>query len=138
MVLRLGINYPVFTLNEKTTISDPNYVLVCKNYFTKKQTACKLGLDLSGYTDRYNQFLLTVLDDPEPLDSEIALEEFGFYKYFIYEIADIDDFDFDTVDTLDLETMTGLVEMGKLELISIPAEKSNYANTTNSMKIYGS
>ena len=97
MTLRLGINYPVFTLTEKTTIDDPNYVLVCRNYFTKKQTACKLGLDLSGYVGRFNQFELSVINDPNPLNSEILLPEFGTYKYFVYEIADIDNFDFDNV-----------------------------------------
>lgn len=138
MILRLGVNYPVFTLKEKTTIDDPNYVLVCRNYFTKQQTACKLGLDLSGYADRFNQFELLVINDPEPLDSEILLPEFGFYKYFVYEVADIDDFDFDNVNTLDLNTMTGLVESGKIKLENVPAVKKNYANTSNSIKSYGS
>ena len=138
MTLRLGINYPVFTLTEKTTIDDPNYVLVCRNYFTKKQTACKLGLDLSGYVGRFNQFELSVINDPNPLNSEISLPEFGTYKYFVYEIADIDNFDFDNVNTLDLQTMTGLVESGRIKLESVPAQKKNYKNTSNSIVSYGS
>lgn len=136
MILYLGINYPIFTLKEKTTLCDPVYVLVMKNYMTNKQTACKLGLDLSGYTDRFNQFELTIMDGAEPLNSEISYDDFGDYKYFVYELEDIDDFDFDTVDNLDLKTMTGLVESGKIKLESTPAADKYYANTSPSIKSY--
>ena len=136
MVIRIGINYPIFTLNEKVTLTDPEFILICKNYFTKKQSACKLGLDSSSDLTRYNQFELTVTSDPNNLNSEIALDEFGFYKYFVYEIADADTFDFDNVDTLDLETMDGLVETGKILYENVPVERESYVNTTPSRKVY--
>jgi len=137
MTIRLGENYLFFTLNEKVTLSNPEFVLIATNDFTKKKVGCKLGTELSAYTDRFNEFLVTVKDSPVPLDAELGLHEYGFHKYYIYEMADADTFDFDNIDTLDLNTLTGLVESGKMNYLKPLPELPHYKNTSSSIPHYG-
>lgn len=137
MVIRLGQNFLTFTLNEKVTLTNPEFILILVNDFTYHKFACKLGTDLSSYTDRYNQFLVTVNDSADPLLAEVDLHDYGFHKYYVYETADADTFDYNNVDTLDLDTMTGLVEQGKMEFLKPEIELPYYANVRTSINHYG-
>lgn len=136
MIIRSGENTLTFTLTEKVSISNPEFILIIINDFTYKKTACKLGTDLSSYTSRYNQFTVTVNDDPTALNAEIGLHEYGFHKYYVYETADADTFDYANVDDLDIETMTGLIEQGKMNYLKPVDELPSYANVRNSIQHY--
>lgn len=138
MVIRLGANHLVFTLNEKVTITSPEFVLILSNDMTNQQVGCKLGTDLSGFPTRFNQFNVFVNDNPVALNSEIELADYGFHKYFVYEMADADTFDFAGVNSLDLETMEGLVEQGKIQYLTPEETIKYYANRRASIKSYGS
>jgi len=137
MVVRLGDNYLTFTLNEKVTLLDAEFILVFVNMTTNKKTACKLGIDLSGFPSRYNSFLVTVIPNPLPLDNQIELHEYGFHRYFVYQTDNADTFDYNNVDTLDLETMTGLVEQGMFKYLSVESDPPYYANVKQSIPHYG-
>lgn len=138
MIARLGDNYLTFTLNEKVTISNPEFLLIVEHMTTYKKTACKLGTDLSSYPTRFNSFLVRVVDeDPVELSAQLELHEYGFYRYFIYETADADTFNFNTVDSLDLETLTGLVEQGLINYLNVETSPEYYANLKQSIPHYG-
>lgn len=138
MVIRLGSNNLVFTLDEKVTIASPEFVLIIQNDMTNQQVGCKLGTDLSGFPTRFNRFEVFVNNNPTALDSEVELADYGFHKYFVYEIADADTFDFAGVNTLDLDTMTGLVEQGKIQYLTPEETIKYYANRRASLNSYGS
>lgn len=128
MEIRLGENYLTFTLNEKVSISSPEFVLILRNESTKAQYGCKLGADISLYTDRYNLFLVTVISSPTALNAELGLEHHGQHRYYVYEMEDADTFDFAGVNTLDLMTMTGEVEQGKVSYLKINPDLPHYIN----------
>jgi hypothetical protein len=138
MLLQSGANSNVIlTLNESKTLESPEYVIVFVCDHPNTKFACKLGTDLSDYPTRANKFTITVQEDAEPLDAEVSLANFGFYKYFVYEMADATEFDFDNVDDLDLDTMDGEVERGKMKYITTEDARAYYANLRQSVKTYG-
>lgn len=137
MIIRLGANHLVFTLNEKTTITSPEYILIIVSDLTNKQVGCKLGIDLSGFPTRFNRFHVFVNENPIALNSEVELDNYGFHKYYVYEIADADTFDFAGVNNLDLDTMEGLVEQGKIKYLTPEEEIKHYADRRQSMNTYG-
>lgn len=138
MVARLGDNYLTFTLNEKVTISNPEFILIAVHMTTNKKTACKLGTDLSSYPTRFNSFLVRVVDEnATPLSAQLELDEYGFYRYFVYETADADTFNYNTVDSLDLETLTGLIEEGLINYLNVETSPEYYANLKQSIPHYG-
>lgn len=135
MLLTLGANTIIVTLNDSKTIDIPEYVLIFVNKDTNKKVACKLGTDLSSYPERYNKFSLTVNTIPNPLLAQVNLKE-GDHRYYVYEMVDADSFSFSTVDTLDISTLSGQVEEGIMKYYSEPAEYSNYKNNPSSIKSY--
>src|SRR5688572_11930400 len=97
VILNSGQNYVTLTLSELTTIENAEYVMLLVNQSTAKKSAFKLGSDLSDYPERSNKFLITVKDNPEPLDAEVKLADHGQYIYTVYEMVDADSFDFDNI-----------------------------------------
>lgn len=136
MVIQDGLNYLIFTLTEKVTLDSPGFVLVIKNDSTKKQVACKLGTDLSSYTDRFNRFLVEMTSGPAPLNAEIYLENHGWHTYFIFETETPNSFDYAGVDNTDLSTLTGLVETGKIKHQKPETTTESYVTRATSIKAY--
>lgn len=136
MTIRLGVNFLVFTLNEKVTLTNPGFILILKNDSTEKQVACKLGTELSEYTDRFNRFLVTVKTSPTALNSEVNLDDYGWHSYFIYESESPNSFDYAGVDDIDLSTLTGLVERGKIKYLKVVEEIPTYTTRPTSIKAY--
>lgn len=79
-------NNLVFTLFELTTISNPTYLLEVENKQTKTKAYCILTNELTLEITRYNEFVVTETDSPNPLLSEISLSE-GDHLYTVYEQA---------------------------------------------------
>lgn len=139
MLLQAGVNSNVIlTLNESKTLDSPEYIIVFVNDSTEKKVACKLGTDVSAYPTRFNQFIITVQADPEPLDAEVQLVNYGSHKYFVYEMADADTFDFEGVDDMDLDDIDGEVERGIMKYMTTEETRAYYANVRQSVKTYGS
>lgn len=139
MLLQAGVNSNVIlTLNESKTLDSPEYVIVfvCDHPGTKY--ACKLGTDLSDYPTRANNFTITVQASANPLLAQVTLNNYGSYKYFVYEMADADTFDFSAIDDTDLEDISGEVERGKMKYITTEEARKYYANLRQSVKTYGS
>jgi len=90
----------VLTLTELTTISDPVYLLVLTNIFTKTKTRYILQDNLSPNLERYDRFQLPT--------SEFDNLETGLYIYHIYQS---DSINYD-------ETQLGdWIEQGKAQVI---------------------
>lgn len=138
MVLLLdGTNSDVvLTLTEKVALTNPDFILILVNDNTGKKVGCKI-VDVSAYPERFNQFVVKVQANPVALSGQVLLDDYGFYHYYTYEIANAATFNFATVDSLDLETMSGLLETGKVNYYVAPTSPDNYANTRSSIKSYG-
>lgn len=139
MLLQSGANSNVIlTLNESKTLETPEYVIVFVCDHPNKKFACKLGTDNSDYPARANKFTITVTEPADPLAAEVSLTNYGFYKYFVYEMADASTFDFTSIDETDLSTIDGEVERGKMKYITTADARAYYANLRQSVKTYGS
>lgn len=137
MVVELGVNQIILTLNEKVALVSPEFVMIIENDTTSKKVACKLGTDLSSYPTRYNKFNLTLKTSPVAANAEVYLVNSRSHKYFVYEYADADTFDFSGVDTLDLSTIESkLVESGIMEYITDEQEINYYRDQRLSVKTY--
>lgn len=51
----------VLTLNEKKTLASPTYVIAFTNVTTKDVISVILGIDLSSYKDRFNEFAIATI-----------------------------------------------------------------------------
>jgi len=135
--LQFGSNTADFTLEEKRTINNADYVFVFVNDNTGKKVACT-ATNTSSYTDRYDRFTLTVASSNIPASGYINLDDYGFYHYFVYETADASTFDYNNIDTTDLSTLTGLVESGKMFYSTSSPTRNYYKENRTSVKTYGS
>lgn len=87
MIINRGsANTCCFTLYEKTTISNPTYLLEVENKQTRVKSYCILTPELSTHLVRFNKFTITEKDNPNPLACEISLSE-GDHWYTVYEQA---------------------------------------------------
>lgn len=136
ILLSIGTNTVILTLNDSVTLSNPDFVLVFVEDQTNEVSACKLGTDLSTDQERYNQFTITVKSDPVALNAEVKLKDM-FYRYFVYEVADAGDFDFDNINATDLTTLSGLIEQGKMKYVTTPTAHKYYKNRREPVKSYG-
>ena len=136
MNIQSGVNYLPFTLNESITIDSPEFVLILVHDDTKKKYACKLINDISEYTERYNQYLVTVKTSANPLLSELNLETYGFHKYYVYEMADADSFDYNNVDDLVLSELEGEIEQGKIKYLKPSTTTPAFKENLTSIKSY--
>ena len=102
----------VVTLKEKTTLTNPYYLMVCEHITTKDQVIFILGSDLSSYPDRYNEFVITVS----------RFTTTGQYLYKIYEQASSSNLD---------PTGLNMVENGRLQFVdSTPVGYVKYSPVT--------
>ena len=135
VLLEFGSNNCIFTLTEKTTITNPDYIFVFVDDHTGKKYACT-ATDISAYTSKYNKFNLIVGSSNIPLSGQIGLVNYGFYHYYVYQSSDASTFDYTNIDTTDLRTLTGLVETGKMFYKGIAVTNNYYKDTRSSIKTY--
>lgn len=91
-----------FTLNEKTTLTEPIYIFTCKIRLDDEVILCVLGTDNSDNVNRYNEFIIIEKTSPDNTLNEISLSV-GEYDYTIYQST-----------TSSLDDQVGIVEVGKL------------------------
>ena len=137
ILLQFGANTTYFTLTEKTTLANAKYVFVFVNDNTGRKVACTAP-DLSTYTAHHNQFTLTVVASGAVAASgQIQLDDYGFYHYYVYETLDPSTFDYTNIDTTDLRTLTGEVEIGKMQYLPSAPTYKTYKDIRTSIKTYG-
>lgn len=138
MRLQAGANTNVIlTLNESKTLESPEYVIVFVCDHPNKKFACKLGEDQSDYPERANNFTITVQAGADPEAAEVALINYGSYKFYVFEMEDASEFDYENVDDLDLTTMEGEVERGIMKYMTDEETRKYYADVRQSVKTYG-
>jgi hypothetical protein len=123
-----SVNNIALTLTEKSTLTNPIYLFVFQSDETRDLYKF-IAADTSSHTDRYNLFAITETDtNPDNLDGEIELPLVGFYKYTIYEQEDNEN--------LDQSLATGVVEVGKVQVIEASSSDSELTNNNNVNYVY--
>lgn len=117
-------NDVVVTVTEKTTVSAPHYLFRFVNDTSKKEYTC-IRSNSSGYTERYDEFLITVISPViNPLLGEVELDGPGYYHYYIYAQT--------SATNLDYTQANELVEVGKMNLLQPAAQAPGFSNPDNS------
>ncbi len=121
-------NTLTLTLREKATLTTPYYLFVFNNDITN-QSVTFTANDLSYYTQRYNQFLVTETSGTNNYSSGvITLSPTGFWSYKIYEMSD--------GTNLNVSNVTSLVEEGKVEVKGTDTTYNKYVKE-RTYKVYG-
>lgn len=122
-------NLITVTLNEKTTLSSPTYLFKFTNDITK-QSVKFIASNISSYTYRYDQFLITETSGATNLTSGvITLSPTGFWSYTIYEQT--------STTSLDERLATSIVETGKVNVIGDVTNTPKYDNNPKTYIAYG-
>ena len=122
-------NYLIFTLSEKVTLTNPNYLFSFKHQ-VEMNPINFITFDVSLYKDRYNKFLITETTGTTTLTSGIvSLAETGFYEYAIYEQV--------SSTNLDLTQTGNLLEIGMVKVNSNKPIYIEYDNEPKTIKTYG-
>jgi len=112
-------NTVILTLTEKTTISSPTYLFEFVNDITRSAKRF-IAIDISAYTDRYNEFVITETASENLYTGNIDLNEKGFYSYRIFQQA--------STTNLDVTLTGALVETGKVKVLGIVTTLHKYDN----------
>lgn len=107
------------TLNEKTTIDNPFYLIKLFSKQTKTFKVIPLLDDLSNNIVRYNEFIIeeNIVED---LNNSIIELDIGGYDYFVYESG---------TSSLSIEDKT-IVESGKFNVEGSDIDRKIYTNNT--------
>ena len=116
------------TLAEKATLNTPYYLFVFTSDVEDKEVIFTAN-DLTSYTERYNEFLITETSGTNTLTSGvITLNPTGFWSYKIYEQ--------ESGTNLLVANTTGLVEQGRVKVIGDEIINPKYSNK-KTYKSYG-
>lgn len=123
------VNNIFVTLSERTSITNPTYLFEFVNDITKHSTIF-IAQDISEYTYRYNQFVITETSGTNYLTSGIiTLSESMFYTYRIFEQA--------STTNLNIQLTGALLETGKLKVNGSTINTSKYDNRPKQYITYG-
>lgn len=114
------------TLNEKTSLSSPEFLFCFTNDATQVQT-CFIASDTSSYTDRYNLFTITENTVEDLPNGTVNLKD-GFYTYQIYEQP--------VSGNLDPDNATAIVETGRVKVIGEATTFTTYNSQTTTYTVY--
>ena len=119
------LNNVILTLNEKSTLSNPNYLFIFQNEYDISSNGITFSTpDISSYTNRYNQFVITesaTASTTGGYDVPLSLIS-GQYSYSVYESLE---------PTLDILDTTGrIIEEGRMVVSGID---DNIETITNSV-----
>lgn len=132
-----GSNTVTVNVAENTTITNAEYLFVFVNDNTYKKVACTASETVLD--DFRSSFTITVQASGDGLNSGIALDDYGFYHYYIYEktAAQIAAFDYAGIDSVDIRTLTTEVDNGKMNYTPVAATYTYYKDVNSSIKTYG-
>jgi len=120
-IIKNQSNNVVLTLNEKTTISDANYLLELFSNQNHDSKVVRLTGDTSANIIRYNEFPV-VENASEDLDNGIIELEAGTYDYFVWQSS---------ASTLSLSAATSIVESGKCVVIGTGTTSTTFTDSNN-------
>lgn len=122
-------NDVVVTLNERTTLTNPDYFIYVESIETGA-TATAYAPDTSLSTSRYNEFnfVETAGATPDPQNGELNLITPGYWNYTFYEAVGA------TPHTVQPASATGIVETGMMFVIG--PSTSVFPQPTDSTRIY--
>lgn len=101
------INKVVLTLNEKQTISNPDWLFEFIND-TTGEIKIFHATDISLATARYNEFIVTDNSIENPYNGTMNFRPVGYWSYTIYEMNATSPIDLDPANAV------GIVEIGKV------------------------
>jgi hypothetical protein len=134
ILLNTGTNLITVTTNENVTIVNPQYIFIFVNDNTNRKVACtQVEYDVVDFKSRFS----IEVGVNSPLLGKVLLDDYGFYKYYIYETITASSFDYANVDSLDLRTMTGLLEEGKMYWQEPTVTNNYYKDLKGSSVSYG-
>lgn len=137
ILLEFGANIRTIQVRDNVTIPNPEYLFIFINDNTYKKVACTASETIVD--DYRSTFTITVQASGDGLNSAIALDDLGFYHYYIYQktAAEIAAFDYVNVDSIDIRTVTGLLTDGKMKYSATPQNNNFYKDVRTSVKSYG-
>lgn len=113
-------NTVTVTLKEKTTISNAYYLWEFISKASGEKKYCIQPVDLSQYTDRYNQFTITEKTNPNPIAGEVTLATTGEWQYNVYQQASSTNLS---------PTGKTIVESGLVQVIGTATTDTQYTRT---------
>lgn len=121
-------NNVALTLTENCTLTNPYFLFVFQSDETRDLYKF-IAADTSTHIDRYNLFAIVETNStPDPLAGEVELPLVGFYKYKVYEQT--------SSTNLDPASATGIVEVGKVQVVDTPSADDKLSNTNNINYVY--
>lgn len=123
-IIKGEVNKIALTLNEKTTIDDPVYIMAFWSKAERKQINVILQTDLSSNKARWNSFEISEQLLPNPELGQVSLQP-GQYTYTVYQAV---------TDDLDLSTAEGIVESGMCRVIGTDRVTYEYKSDTDTSK----
>ena len=111
-------NSLVFTLNEKVTLENPNFLLELYSNQNHDSTVMRLSGDTSTNVIRYNEFNITETTTSDLENMVVNLDE-GTYDYYVWETSG---------STLELSGATSIVESGKVVVKGSGSTQTTFEN----------
>lgn len=122
-------NTLILTLTEKVTISNPTFLFRFTSDVTR-ETVVFIASNLSNYTDRYDEFLITETSGVTNFSSGVInLSPTGFWKYEVFEQA--------STTNLNPAQTGSLLETGKIKVVGTDTIVTKYNTPTRTYKGYG-
>ncbi|MEI7668513.1 MAG: hypothetical protein WCJ33_00320 [Pseudomonadota bacterium] len=109
-IVKDSINQIICTLTEKVSINNPIYLFEFVSIQNGKKYYC-IAPDVSVANDRYNEFEITEVSSPNPLIAEIYFDNYGFYRYTIYQQH--------STTNLNPANALGVLEIGQMKVLAI-------------------
>lgn len=120
-ILKNQTNNIVFTLDEKTTISNVNYLLELFSNQNHDSKVVRLTGETSANIKRYNQFPITESTTDNLNIGQINLNA-GTYDYYVWQTS---------ATTLALSSATSIIESGKCVVIGSATTEVTFTNNNN-------
>ena len=122
MNIQKGIDNRVsLTLNEKSTLLSPEYLIEFTNNSTGKNKIIAVT-DISEYIESYNRFIITESDIEDLQNSVVSLNPIGKWSYTVYEMNSSSPRNMNKNDSV------GVVETGICEVYGQVENKNIFAD----------
>ncbi len=120
----------ILTLNELKTLSNPTYLFRCISDYNKIEKVF-IASDLSSYTERYNQFLITETTNEILTSGTVNFNPTGFWSYEVYEQTSTSNLNYQ------LATNTQPIEKGRIKVIGTDSTIYRHESANTTYKGYG-